>query len=101
MGILDAGPVNIVQDFTPGGDFDWVLLLNAYASAYNPGDSFYLDLSHTVTFSYEGPAGSSTRSVSALFDNYNVSSTSVPEPSTLALLGLGLAELGFSRRKVR
>jgi hypothetical protein len=27
LGALGGGPISIVQDFQPGGDFDWVLLL--------------------------------------------------------------------------
>lgn len=99
LGSLGAGPVNVVQDFQPGGDFDWVLLLGAYANADVPGQNFNVDLSHTVTFSYEGPAGTNTQSVSGLFNNYSVPSTQVPEPATFALLALGLAVVGFARRR--
>jgi hypothetical protein len=99
LGALGGGPINIVQDFQPGGDFDWVLLLGAYANADQPGANFDVDLSHTVTFAYEGPAGTHTRSVSGLFDNFAVPSTSVPEPSTVSLLALCFAGLGLARRR--
>ena len=97
-GSLNNGPVTITQDFTPNGDFDWALLLGAYSFASNPGDNFNLDLSHTVTFNYQGPEGSNTESVSGLFDNYSVP-TSVPEPGTITLMGLGLVGLALSRRR--
>ena len=99
LGALGGGPISIVQDFQPGGDFDWVLLLGSYANADLPGQSFDVDLSHTVTFSYEGPEGTYTQSESGMFNNYDVPAASVPEPSTFALLALCLAGLGLVRRR--
>ena len=94
-------PSTITADFNPGGDFDWVLLLGASGQISGVGDYFDFDLSHTLDLSYAGPDGSVTTSVSEQFVNFNptVADSQVPEPSTVALLGLGLVGCAYVRRR--
>jgi PEP-CTERM motif len=90
-------PSEISTTFAPGGDFDWALLLGA-SGQEGVGQSFDVDLSHTLTLDYVAPEGTTTVSDSGLFDNIS-DETEVPEPLTLSLFGAGLAGAVAMRRR--
>lgn len=78
--------------FNFGSDFDWTLSLGAAGGQYagaSVGD-LDVDLSHTLTLGYQGPAGTTLASASGVFPGSIPATATVPEPASLALLLSGL-----------
>jgi hypothetical protein len=96
---LPAG--SLTAEFTPGGDFDWVLFLAASGQVMEPGQWFDYDLTHTLDLAYAGPDGSVTQTVSGQFGDFDQvpPTTTVPEPGTLAVLLGALAMFACARRR--
>lgn len=97
----DTIPDTITADFTPNGDFDWVLFLAGSGQVFDAGQSFDYDLSHTLDLSYQGPAGAMTSTVSGQFGGLPQvlpPSVPVPEPGSLLLLLGAIASFAGLRR---
>ncbi len=102
----DALPIDaLTANFTPGGDFDWVLVLAGAGQVTEAGQSFNYDLSHTLELAYNGPDGTVTRTVSGQFGGYDQVApdpiAQVAEPGTLLALLSALGIFAFARRRGR
>ncbi len=95
------GTNNIPLDIpfsTLGTDFELNVVLSSVTFSTSAGDTWNADMSHTVDVSLTAPEGVTLFSASGLLPGTSAAAA-VPEPATLSLLALGVAGLGFMRKR--
>jgi hypothetical protein len=84
---------------TAVGGMNYGLVSAGYAGGGNPAVTGQFPLiDNSVVFTLSGASGLSLADFSNVSFEYGTSLATVPEPSTLLLLGVGLAALGLTRR---
>ena len=86
-------PAEFGVDVNVGSDFDWGLSMLFVRTATGGSPQYDIDFGQTLTVTYQGPGGTTSRSASGLFGNIVPSVSPVPAGlhGSLAFIGLGAA----------
>ena len=95
-------PAEFGVDVNVGSDFDWGLSMLFVRAATGGSPQYDIDFGQTLTVTYQGPGGTTSRSASGLFGNIVPSVSPVPAGlhGSLAFIGLGAAAW-LRRRRAR